>query len=189
MGRRGGIQRRRVVFIGVEGKSDRAFVNFLARICDDERLHLHLDVKPGSGGDSVAVVDEAGRRLSRHPDRRAIRQRLVLLDSDRIETDRKAGRDARATASTWGLEVVLMMPKLEGLLIRLHTGHETRAVTARKAETELRKLWPGYEKGSLTSQELKRRFGLPDLKRAAQHDEELRKLLGALELWRKGHVQ
>ena len=63
----------------------------------------------------MAVVEEAGRRLSR-PDRRAIRKRLVLLDSDRIETDREAGRDARATAAKWGLEVVLMMPKLEGLL-------------------------------------------------------------------------
>ncbi len=182
MGRRGGIQRRQVVFFGVEGKSDRAFVNFLGHVCDDEGLHLHLDVKPDNGGDSVAVVEEAGRRLSRHPDRRAIRQRLVLLDSDRIETDRKAGRDARATAARWGLEVVLMTPKLEGLLIRLHRGHETRAVTAGKAETELRKLWPGYDKGSLVSRELKRRFGLPDLRRAAGHDEELRKLMGMLGL-------
>lgn len=182
MGRRGGIQRRQVVFIGVEGKSDRAFVNFLARVCNDEGLHLHLDVKPGSGGDSVAVIEEAGRRLNRHPDRRAIKRRLALLDSDRIETDRKAGRDARATAAKWGLEVVLMKPKLEGLLIRLHRGHETRAVTAGKAETELQKLWSGYDKGSLTSQELKRRFGLSDLRRAARHDEELRKLMGALRL-------
>ena len=68
MGRRGGIQRRRVIFIGVEGKSDRAFVNFLARVCDDAGLHLHLDVKPATGGDSVAVgfgsIDL--RRAARH---------------------------------------------------------------------------------------------------------------------------
>ncbi len=182
MGRRGGIQRRQVVFIGVEGKSDRAFVNFLGRVCDDHGLHLHLDVKPGSGGDSAAVVDEAGRRLSRHTDRRSIRKRLVLLDSDRIETDRMAGRDARATASKWGLEVVLMIPKLEGLLVRLHEDHETRTIAANEAEGQLRRLWPGYHKGSLTSQQLKRRFGLTDLRRAARHDEELRKLIGTLGL-------
>ncbi len=182
MGRRGGIQRRRVVFIGVEGKSDRAFVNFLGRVCDDEGLHLHLDVKPGSGGDSVSVVEEAGRRLMRHHDRRAIRTRLVLLDSDRLEADRLAGRDARATASKWRLEVLLMEPKLEGLLVRLHEGHETRAVAAREAEGQLRKMWPGYDKGSLTAHQLTRRFGLADLRRAARHDEELEKLIGALGL-------
>ena len=120
MRRRGAVQRRHVVFIGVEGKSDRAFVKFLGHICDALGLHLHLDVKPASGGDSKAVVEEAGRRLKRHPDSRAISKRLVLLDSDRIETDRAAGRDARATASKWRLEVLLMTPNLEGLLVRLH---------------------------------------------------------------------
>ena len=47
---------------------------------------------------------------------------------------------------------------------------------------ELRKVWPGYDKGSLTSHQLKRRFGLNDLRRAAQKDEELRRLMGALGL-------
>ena len=139
MRRRSGVQRRRVVFIGVEGKSDRAFVKFLGRVCDDEGLHLHLDVKPASGGDSVAVVEEAGRRLKRHPDFRVISKRLVLLDSDRIETDRAAGRDARATATKWRLEVVLMTPNLEALLVRLHEGRETHEIAARDAERQLRK--------------------------------------------------
>ena len=184
MRRRGAVQRRHVVFIGVEGKSDRAFVKFLGHICDALGLHLHLDVKPASGGDSKAVVEEAGRRLKRHPDSRAISKRLglVLLDSDRIETDRAAGRDARATASKWRLEVLLMTPNLEGLLLRLHEGHETRALAAPDAERQLRKLWPEYTKGSLSAEELKRRFALTDLRRAARHDQELRKLLGVLEL-------
>ena len=39
-----------------------------------------------------------------------------------------------------------------------------------------------YHKGSLTSQQLKRRPGLTDLRRAARHDEELRKLIGTLGL-------
>ena len=153
MRRRSGVQRRRVVFIGVEGKSDRAFVKFLGRVCDDEGLHLHLDVKPASGGDSVAVVEEAGRRLKRHPDFRVISKRLVLLDSN-----------------------------LEALLVRLHEGRETHEIAARDAERQLRKQWPKYSKGSLSAEELKRRFTLTDLRRAARHDEELRKLLVALGL-------
>ncbi|MYE34900.1 MAG: hypothetical protein F4X23_08615 [Gemmatimonadales bacterium] len=107
---------------------------------------------------------------------------MVLLDSDRIETDLMVGRDARSTASKWGLEIVLLVPKLEGLLIRLHEGHERRAVTAREAETQLLKLWSGYHKGSLNSHQLKGRFSLADLRRAAQHDENLRTLIGKLQL-------
>lgn len=134
--RGGGVRRRRVVFIGVEGKSDRAFVRFLGHICDDERLHLHLDVKPSGGGDSLA----------------------------------------------WGIEVVLINPNLEGLLVRLHEGHETRGISASDAARALRKLWPEYKKGLLTAKQLKRRFDLKDVRRAARHDEALRKLLEALGL-------
>ncbi len=168
--------------MGVEGKSDRAFVRFLGGVCDDEGLHLHLDIKPATGGDSVAVVEEAGRRLKRHPDSRAISKRLVILDSDRMEADVAAGRDARVAASRWGLEMVLMIPNLEGVLVRLHDGHETRVVTAGDAKGQLLKLWQEYTKGSLNAEHLKRRFGLTDLKRAARHDAELRKLLDALRL-------
>ena len=75
-----------------------------------------------------------------------------------------------------------MTPNLEGLLGRLHKGRETRVIAASDAERQLRKLWPEYRKGSLSAQELKRRLALTDLRRAARHDEELRKLLRALGL-------
>ncbi|MYH48322.1 MAG: hypothetical protein F4151_02015 [Gammaproteobacteria bacterium] len=171
-----------MVFIGVEGKSDRAFVRFLGHICDDERLHLHLDIKPGGGGDSLAVVETARRRLRKHPDPRSISKRLVLLDSDRMEADREADRDARAKASKWGIEVVLINPNLEGLLVRLHEGHETRLISASDAARALRKLWPDYQNGWLTAKQLKRRFDFKDVRRAARHDEALRKLLELLGL-------
>ena len=69
---------------------------------------------PPAGVTPWPSLTKTGRRLRRHPDRRSISDRLVLLDSDRIVTDRAAGRDARVTASKWGLEVVLMTPNLEG---------------------------------------------------------------------------
>ena len=75
-----------------------------------------------------------------------------------------------------------MTPNLEGLLVRLHEGHETREIAARDAEGQLRKLWPEYTKGLLSAEELKRRFTLADLRRAARHDGELRNLLRALGL-------
>ena len=114
------IKRKRVIFIGVEGVSDRAFAQFLQRCCDGEGHRLHLLVKPGSGGDSVSVVEEAARHLARHSAKRDIGDRLVLLDRDRIPQDLKAGRDAQAAASGWNLKILFQDPKLEGLLFRLH---------------------------------------------------------------------
>ena len=65
MRRRRPVEPRRVVFIGVEGESERAFARFLQRACDDKGLHLHLDITLSRGGDSLSVVEEAGRHLAK----------------------------------------------------------------------------------------------------------------------------
>ena len=181
MRRRRSVERRRVIFIGVEGESDRAFARFLQRGCDGEGRHLHLLAKPGNGGDSVSVVEEAGRNLARHSARRDIGERLVLLDRDRIEQDLEAGRDAQAAASRWDLKIIFQDPNLEGLLFRLHRGRERRTIAAGDAMAELRKVWPEYRKPP-TADQLSRRFTLSDVRRAARHDEELERLLGVLGL-------
>ena len=175
--RRRDVPRRRVVLVGVEGKSDRAFVRFLGLLCDRAGLHIHLDVKPCNGGDSLEVVRETVRRLRRHPDRRGIATRLVLLDLDRMREDRAAGRDALAEAERHGLEAVLFKPNLEGLLVRLHRGYEARGISAGDALNQLQKLWPTYSKSSLAADQLRQRFSLGDIERAARHDPELHKLL------------
>ena len=181
MRRRRSVKPRRAIFIGVEGESDRAFVRFLQRCCEEEGRRLNLLVKPGGGGDSVTVVEEAGRHLARHPAKRNIRDKLVLLDRDRIEQDLKAGRDAQAAASGWNLTIIFQDPNLEGLLFRLHQGHERRRTTAGKAMAELRKVWPEYDKPP-TADQLSRRFTLSDVRRAARHDKELSQLLEILGL-------
>ena len=178
--RRYRVERRRVIFIGVEGTSDRAFVTFLQNCCDEEGLHLHLNTKPADGGDSVVVVEEAARYLNRHPGRRDISDRLVLLDSDRIRQDKQAGRDAQSMASKEKLKLIFLRPNLEGLLLRLHEGHESRRI-GNNAEAELRKVWREYSK-QLTADQLRQRFTLSDLQRAARYDNELRRLLKILGL-------
>jgi hypothetical protein len=178
--RRRSIEPRRVIFIGVEGKSDQAFARFLGRCCEEASLHLHLDVRPGSGDDSVAVVEEAVRYL-RHSGKSNILNRLVLLDRDRIKQDLQAGRDAQAVASRAKLEIIFQEPNLEGLLIRLHQGPENRIIAADNAMAELKKVWPEYSK-QLTADQLIQRFALSDVQRAAQRDSELQRLLEVLGL-------
>ena len=181
MRRRVRVEPRRVVFVGVEGKSERAFARFLAHCCEEAGLHLHLDVRPGNGGDSVSIVQEAGRRLEKHPAGNEIRDRLVLLDRDRIKQDLEAGRDACALASRWNIEILFQEPNLEGLLLRLHPGQEQRKVAPGDAMRELRKVWPEYRKPPAADQ-LRRRFDLSALRRAAEYDPELGKLLAVLGL-------
>ena len=178
--RRRSVEPRRVIFIGVEGKSDQAFVRFLGHCCEEAGLHLHLEVKPGNGGDSVAVVEEAARHLKRSG-KSNISDRLVLLDRDRIKQDLQAGRDAQAVASKAKLEIIFQEPNLEGLLIRLHPGQENRRIAADNAITELKKVWPEYSKPP-TADQLSQRFTLSDVQRAAQHDSELQRLLEVLGL-------
>lgn len=176
------VKPRRVVFIGVEGRSDRAFAQFLRRCCDKEGRHLHGAIKTGTGGDSVDVVKETTRHLTRHSDKRDISAKLVLPDEDRIEQDRKAGRDAQAVASERGWEIIFQNPNLEGLLLRLHQRHENRQSKAGDSMAELCKVWPEYSKSSLTADQLTGRLNVSDMQRAARHDNDLRTLLNVLGL-------
>ena len=182
MPRRRPVEPRRVIFIGVEGKNEQTFARFLQFCCDREGLHLHLNVTTGSGGDSVSVVKEAVRHLTRHLDRRISVTVWYCLDRDRYAQDVQAGRDAQAVASKAKLEIIFQNPNLEGLLLRLSQGHESREIAAGDSMAELRKVWPEYSKSSLTADQLKRRFTVSDLRRAARYDEGLRRLLDVLGL-------
>lgn len=175
------VERRRAIFIAVEGQSERAFIKFLGMCCEEKGLRLHPDVRPADGGDSVKVVQFAVNRLSRLPDRTGYSERLVLLDQDRIEHDIRAGRNAQAMAAKHNLEIILQSPNLEGLLLRLHKGHEQRKVPGQDAFNELRKVWPEYKK-SLPAEWLAQRFKTADLLRAARHDGHLQRLLDIFAL-------
>ena len=107
--------------------------------------------------------------------------RLVLLDSDRVEADLQSGRDAKAMASKLGLEIIFQDPNLEGLLLRLHDGYERRRVMKGAVNARLRRVWPDYRKPP-TQFQLSGRFGRNDLRRAAQHDQDLQRLLDILGL-------
>ena len=172
------IPKRKRVFVGAEGESERAFAAWLQRLCDDRGLHLHLDVFVAGGGDGAVVARRCAERCER---RRPYVRRFVLLDADRIPEDRMSDRDPAPVAAKAGIDLILLEPDLEGVLLRLHEGQETRNLARRSAETELRKRWPGYRKPP-SADDLEKRFDLGDLRRAAHHDAHLRRLLEGLGL-------
>ena len=181
-GRRRLVQPRRAIFIAGEGQSERPFVIFLQRLCDEAGLRVHLDAKPQDGGGSVAVIEQAGRWLKRNRSRREYQARLVLLDRDRIEAEPQEGIQAQVVATRYKLEIVFQDPNLEGLLVRLHRGQEQRRIRASDSESELRKMWPEYQKPP-TAEQLRQRFTLDDVRRAATYDQHLRMLLEVIGLW------
>jgi hypothetical protein len=105
----------------------------------------------------------------------------VLLDQDRVDADLQAGLDAESIASRLGFEIIYQAPNLEGLLIRLHPGFEQKSVARGAEGARLRKLWPKYSKPP-TAHQLTRQFGLDDLRRAAQYDKGLKRLLDVIGL-------
>lgn len=181
MPRRRAVPRRTPIFIGLEGRSEEAFVKFLQRCCKGEGLHVYLNTSVAGGGDSLAIVRDAGRYLARSSSPRQFSGKFVLLDADRTEQDRRSRRDPSAAALRLGLRLVYLQPNLEGLLLRLHARHERRLVAARDAIRELQKIWPEYRKPP-TADQLSRRFTLDDLRRTARHDDQLRELLRVVGL-------
>lgn len=182
MRRRPVVPSRKAFFIGVEGRSDEAFIAFLQRCCGNEGLPVHLKASAAGGGSPRSVVEDAGRALVRSSPRRYAAA-LVLLDADRIDQDPREGREASAVAKRYRLRLLYSRPNLEGLLVRLHAGRERSRVTAQHATRELRKLWPDYRKPP-SADELTQRFMRRDLERAARYDEQLRALLRVVGLMR-----
>lgn len=174
------IPRRRRIFVGAEGESERAFAAWLQRLCDAQGRHLHLEIFVAGGGDGVSVAERCAKALRKKKNKPHDR-RFVLLDSDRLAEDRRKGRDPAPVAARAGIELVLLEPNLEGLILRLHEGQETRKPAPGSVESDLKKLWPGYRKPP-SADDLESRFGVDDLRRAARYDEYLQTLLEALEL-------
>ena len=52
--------RRRRIFIGTEGESERSFAAWLKQLCDGVATpRVHLDISLGHGGDGLRVVEDA----------------------------------------------------------------------------------------------------------------------------------
>jgi len=171
------VPKRKRIFVAAEGDGERALARWLQALCDEQGLHLHLDIVVAGGGDTCSVVEFAVDRRRRHADSRGCDEgALVFLDSDRLAQDRAAGRDPETVEGREHLQLAYLTANLEGMLVRLHNGCETQFAAADDAEKRLLRLWPEYRK-PMPAGALAKRFGLADLRRASKHDRFLRHAL------------
>ena len=87
-------------------------------------LRAHLDIRVSGGGDSLAVVAFSVKEYRKYS------SGLILLDEDCIEENRQRGRDLFAGLAGEDLNLIRLVPNLEGLLLRLHPGGENRTISA-----------------------------------------------------------
>ncbi|MDB6014900.1 MAG: hypothetical protein JWL65_7150 [Gammaproteobacteria bacterium] len=146
------IAQRRRVFLGCEGESERGYGALINRLLESRRRDVHLDIvllKPG-GGDPLALIELAARRISEGERKREAPyiHRAVLLDADR--RGQAPARDARipAIVAATKLRLLWQEPCHEALLLRHLDGcRDLRPPTSSHALQELRRRWPDYVKG------------------------------------------
>ena len=174
--------RRRRIFFGVEGESERSFARWVESLCNEFGTDVKFDIRVCGGGDSLAVVQYS---LSEYSKRKLqygkYSRAFILLDQDRIEQDQAVGRNPTTALKESSMQIIWQRPNLEGLLLRLHDGMEQNFVAAEDARVRLRKLWPKYEK-NVNVMKLQARFSISDLRRVAKYDKEIEKLLTMLWL-------
>lgn len=151
MSRRRPFRPQRVpIFVGCEGESERGYVRFLGRLADTLGLAVHLDpevLQPG-GGDPLAIVELAMKRLSQGRRRQTVYgAKFVMLDRDKLGQTPARDAQVAGVAARAGLSLIWQDPCHEAMLLRHLEGCDTRRPpNTTIAQADLRQLWPGYSK-------------------------------------------
>lgn len=166
------IPQRVRVYLGCEGQSERSYARLLGIVAESLGCHLYIDndlLQPG-GGDPLALVQLAVRRIQRKENQRGgtIRHRALLLDRDKFGQDPRRDAQVEMLARRDGLTLIWQAPCHEAFLLRHFDGFETiRPATTDLAFEALRRVWPEYEKGMPAAQ-LGRRITLEGIRRACE---------------------
>lgn len=108
---------------------------------------------------------------------------VLLVDSDRAERgdDGWSLLQLKQEASKHKINVCVQNPNQEGLLVRMMPGNECLQPNIARAQKQLRRIWPDYQK-PVDAQTLASKFTLDDLLRVTRVDLELKALLSIIGL-------
>ena len=173
-----GRKRRKRIFLGSEGLSERNYGRYLQLIADYHNLPIHIDGDyVTGGGDPLKVVQESiklKKRNSRnHGDYLVI---AIMLDSDKL--GRSLDRDNKIKSLVSGSDIKLLYsaPNFEAFLLRHFPGCESKRPPADTALTELKKIWPDYSKG-INARSIYQELGEGGIVRACRVEDSLRDFL------------
>lgn len=172
------LQKRKLILLGCEGKSERAYVALLNRFVHE--ASLPAQVRPlglEHAGDPLSRVQLLLKKI--RTERKQYHWVGILLDSDQAQSKHTEPRtrEARRLAKEHDINLVWQNPCHEGLLLRHMPGQEKiQPVNCADAQKKLVAIWREYRKPMIAEQ-LSKRIRLEDVQRAARVEPGLKKLL------------
>ena len=172
------MQKRKLILLGCEGKSERAYVALLNRFVRTAQLAVQIQsLSLEHAGDPLSRVELLLKKIRLGG--KQFQWMGILLDSDQIQGQRadSRARSARRLSGKHGINLVWQNPCHEGLLLRHMPGQEkTQPVHCADAQKKLVAVWSEYRK-PMTAEQLSKRIRLEDVQRAARVEPGLKKLL------------
>ena len=174
------VPRRKQIFVGCEGQSERSYVAFLGMLAKDAGLHVHLETRILNGGDAKTCVTKAVSEAVKYRTGNSSKIPAFIL----VDTDRADGHKSNivALAKAQQLTVIWQVPCHEALMLRHLAGHENdKPANCNLALASLSTLWKSYAKG-LASRQIASVLDQKGVFRAASVTPELQQLLGEIGL-------
>ena len=179
------IQLRKRIYLGCEGQSEQSYGARLGQIADAAGLHLYFDsdvLQPG-GGDPLALVQLAIRRIREKEARRGVFAfRAILLDCDKVGAKPERDAQIRQLSSRNRLHLIWQDPCHDAFLLRHLEGQQTaRPITSDLAEQALKGVWAEYQK-AMPAVRLAIRIDLHAVRRASSVEAALAAFLDQIGL-------
>ena len=175
-------------FLGCEGKSEKAYGQFIQEIALEQDLPVTFEFYECGGGDPFVVANRAIReRKSRDSTDYPFKRRFLLIDRDRLDDmpHDDATRLVNLLAKN-NFVTIWQIPDHEGFLLRHFEGHESSVIQRGQSLRALRNVWTGYKKG-MTRRDYINNITPDDVKRAAEGHLELKSLLQDIGLMKSDH--
>ncbi len=175
LGRAKTFERRKRVFLGCEGESERSYGRFLSRITERKSLSISMDTVVVNGGSPRTMVQRA---ISMAREGAVKRGRYffkaLLLDSDKLAESPKGARQEKleleGLAIRHNMLLIWQEPCHEGFLLRHINGcHSLAPPDCKNAQVMLLKQWPDYSK-PIQVKVLEDRLGLQEILTLARQE-------------------
>lgn len=177
------IPQRKRIYLGCEGPSEQSYGKRLGDIADAAGLHLFLECDVLGGGDPLALIELAIKRIREKVKKRGpYVHRALLLDNDKLGQSIERDQRIPPLARKHDLCLIWQEPCHEGFLLRHLVGqHSMRPQGSQLAVSALTDVWPEYQK-AMPAALLAERIDRIAIQRAATVEEGFRAFLQLIGL-------